>query len=315
MMHDAAANRSVLGREGYTQDSMSTIWSKFRHILTRPIPARTLRRGLAWCGAVLLLLLVYGYCIEPCWLEVVRVEVTLARLPPAFEGFTIAQLSDLHYGAYTSRRQIARAVAAVNRAHPDLVVLTGDYILRRGEEYAPLAEVLAGLRAPSGVYAIMGNHDCPFDLPLREAFAPEHITLLLNAAVPLTRGPARCWLMGLDDLWFGIPSPRRALRRVPAEEAVIALMHEPDYAETLAHYPVDLQLSGHSHGGQVRLPFHGALIVPENSERHPAGLARVGRLQVYTNRGIGVLGFPFRFNCRPEVTLLTLHAGRNSTHR
>jgi predicted MPP superfamily phosphohydrolase len=133
------------------------------------------------------------------------------------------------------------------------------------------------------------------------------ITLLRNQAVPLTRGRSSLYLVGIDDLWQELADMPQALERVPGSGCKIALMHEPDFADIAAQARIDLQLSGHSHGGQVRLPGIGPLILPRYGEKYPMGLARVGALtQVYTTRGVGVLPPPVRFNCPPEVTFLTL---------
>lgn len=274
------------------------------------------KRARRWPRLVLLagcLLLLYATLIEPAWLEVRRVTITLPHLPAACDGFTVVQLSDIHDGTPRSRARLRAAVARVNRVQPDLIVLTGDYLYAsvrghgaRGRQVEEFAATLGALRARHGVYAIWGNHDYYERGALHAAMTKHGIRLLVNASVPLAHNGARLWLVGLDDLWTGIPAPDLALREIPAGACVVALMHEPDYADDLAAYPVDLQLSGHAHGGQIRLPVIGALHLPSDGRRYPAGLARAGTLQVYTNRGLGVTGPPVRFFCRPEITVLTL---------
>jgi predicted MPP superfamily phosphohydrolase len=122
-------------------------------------------------------------------------------------------------------------------------------------------------------------------------------------------------LDGLDDVWESKQDPRAALAGTPADECKLLLVHEPDYADEAARYPVDLQLSGHSHGGQINLPYYGPPVLPYLGQKYPAGLYQVGKLAVYTNRGIGVIAPPIRLNCPPEVTLLTLHAAPPTTTR
>jgi hypothetical protein len=128
-------------------------------------------------------------------------------------------------------------------------------------------------------------------------------------------GGAPLWLVGLDDVWESKQDPRAALAGTPDDECKLLLVHEPDYADEVAHYPVDLQLSGHSHGGQINLPRVGPPVLPYLGQKYPSGLYQVETLAVYTNRGIGVIAPPVRLNCPPEVTLLTLHAAPPTTTR
>jgi predicted MPP superfamily phosphohydrolase len=157
------------------------------------------------------------------------------------------------------------------------------------------------------VYAILGNHDHWTDADeVARALQTQPITVLRNAAIPIDRGGARLWIAGVDDVWERHADLDQALRLVPADQATILLAHEPDYADLAAQYSVDLQLSGHSHGGQVQLPFFGSPILPYLGRKYPRGLYQIGSLQLYTNRGLGVVSPPVRFNCRPEITLFTL---------
>jgi predicted MPP superfamily phosphohydrolase len=260
------------------------------------------------------LLALYSIFIEPGWLQTTTVPVALPRASPALAGLTIVQLSDLHYPSTMSARRLRRAVAQTNALQPDAVVLTGDYLdaaeadhARQTRNAAEVADILGGLHAKHGVYAIWGNHDIAELQALQQAFTARGITVLCNKVVPIEHGGDRLWLLGLDDVWGGSPRPSEALRGVPAGACTIALMHEPDYADTLAACPVDLQLSGHSHAGQIRLPFIGPLHVPHDSHRYPDALRRAGNMLVYTNRGLGTTGLPIRFNARPEITRIVIH--------
>lgn len=252
---------------------------------------------------------VYGFGIEPNQVQVEYVNVVLARMPGAFDGLTIAQLSDLHYGPYVSYEHLAHAVQMTNALKPDVIVVTGDFVNSSWKYIQPCAELLGQLQAPFGVFAVMGNHDYwvgYLNLTL-QALRQNKVQLLRNQAVPLTRGRSTMYLVGLDDLWQDLTDLRRALSNVPHNACKVVLMHEPDFADVSAQAEVDLQLSGHSHGGQVRVPFVGPLILPRFAEKYPMGLARVGNFtQVYTTRGIGVLPPAIRFNCPPEITHLTL---------
>lgn len=256
--------------------------------------------------------------LEPNRPQLVRVEVPLTRLPAAWDGFTIAQLSDLHYDDEFSVVPIRRAVEVVNHLHPDMVVVTGDFVttpyLRHNAKQAasaaePCAQLLGQLRAPFGVQAVLGNHDVALD-PARvvEALQSQGIHVVRNRSMPLEQAGTRLWLCGVDDVIEGKPDVDAALKGIPPTEAVILLVHEPDFADHVARYPVDLQLSGHSHGGQVRLPLVGAPFLPKLAKKYPWGMRRIGRLTLYTNIGLGTIRMAIRFNCPPEITLLTLRA-------
>jgi uncharacterized protein len=253
--------------------------------------------------------------LEPKTLVAERVQVQLKRLPEEFHGFRIAQISDVHFGPYMGKSGLERAVQLAQSFRPDLLVLTGDFVSHplgepnglRGARHAdPCADVLSTVRGVP-VLAILGNHDHMNSARIVEgALNDRGITVLRNRALPLERGNRRIWISGVDDALFGAADLGKALSGVSPSETTILLAHEPDFADSVTRFPVDLQLSGHSHGGQVRLPGIGALVLPRMAEKYPVGLNRVGALQVYTNRGLGVINPPVRFNCPPEVTFVTL---------
>jgi len=252
----------------------------------------------------------WGALGEPNWPVVEGIDVTLPRLPARLDGLRVAQLSDLHISQYTTQGDIGRAAALAMRQTPDLIVLTGDFIWREVTQHAEkLVEPLRSLHAPLGVYAVLGNHDHWEGAALTAGvLAKAGVTLLVNQALRLDVD-APLWLVGLDDVWERKHDMRAALAGTPDEECKLLLVHEPDYADEAADYPVDLQLSGHSHGGQINLPRYGPPVLPYLGQKYPAGLYQVGKLAVYTNRGIGVIAPPVRLNCPPEVTLFTLSAG------
>jgi predicted MPP superfamily phosphohydrolase len=288
-------------------------------VSTQGAATRVTRRGFfKWMGALGVtagagaLGLAYSYNVEPYRIQVERIRIALPRLPGAFDGLTVAQLSDLHLGPYVTEEQLANAVELTNALKPDLIVLTGDLVNSSWRYIQPCAEVIAGLDAPLGVYAVLGNHDywVGFLNLMLQSVKKSGITLLRNQAVPLTRGRSTLYLVGIDDLWLRLANLTRALEGVPHNACKIALMHEPDFADAAAQAEIDLQLSGHSHGGQVRLPFAGPLILPRYGVKYPMGFYRVGNFtRLYTNRGIGVLPPGVRFNCPPEITLMTLTTG------
>jgi predicted MPP superfamily phosphohydrolase len=239
----------------------------------------------------------------------------VSGLPPALNDLTIAHLSDLHWGIYTDQSKVRAAVEKANELSPDLIVLTGDYVLHSAEYAAPCARELAALRAPLGVFAIPGNHDYWTDIDVVMAeLSNAGLTLLRNTSQRLDVAGAPLWLAGVDDVWERHHDLSATLAGVPEDEPVLLLVHEPDFADEAARAPhrILLQLSGHSHGGQVNIPFLGPPVLPWLGQKYPAGLytAPNSTLQVYTNRGIGVIAPPVRFNCRPEIALLTLVRAR-----
>ncbi|HEU5450379.1 MAG TPA: metallophosphoesterase [Terriglobales bacterium] len=256
---------------------------------------------------------------EPHQLKITRLELSLRRLPPAWDGVRVAQVSDLHFRPFTTAGEIEAAVRAVNSLQPDLIALTGDFVTipmfgdsvaaaRNMEVCAPL---LAALRAPLGVVAVLGNHDVGTDpIFIAGALHDRGIEVLRNRALPLERGGARVWIAGLDDAENNLLDIPRALAPVRDEAAVILMVHEPDVADQAARYAVDLQLSGHSHGGQIAVPLLGPPYLPPLARKYWRGLYRVRDLQVYTNRGIGTVGVPMRFQAPPEITLFTLRSPR-----
>jgi len=277
-----------------------------------------LRAAVKWSAGAGLATAVYGGFFERTQVVVRRVEVALERLPEAFDGLTIAQLSDLHYHPYFSAGVIRKAVELVEELKPDLVALTGDFVTvpafrsydrRAAQGAVPCAELLAPLKPKLGVFAVLGNHDSHTDPGLvTEALEDRGIRVLHNAAVPLEREGARLWLAGVGDVLTGFARLEATLKPIPASESQILLAHEPDFADETSRYPVDLQLSGHSHGGQVNLPFVGPPALPEMARKYPRGLRKVGRTSLYTNVGIGTIIVPIRVLAAPEVTLLTLRS-------
>ncbi len=244
-------------------------------------------------------------------------EVRLARLPKELDGLKVAHLSDFHYASERDSTVIRAAVRAANALNPDIVVLTGDYVtvsinrssLSSAQGATPCSQILSGLHAPMGVFAVLGNHDQCNPQFIVRSLESHGITVLKNYALHVERGGARLWLAGVDDVLEGKPRLEEALRTIARGEPTMLLAHEPDFADAVNDYSVDLQLSGHSHGGQIRLPFAGATYLPRLARKYPSGLRHLGPLALYTNRGLGTVVLPVRFNCPPEVTLLRLRSG------
>lgn len=281
------------------------------------------RWGLAALGAGAATL-VYATQIEPTWLEVTRRELVLPRLPPALEGLRIAHLSDFHLSRIVSRHYLAACVAAAMAERPDLVLLTGDFLTRKPRCMANITEVLEPLSAPLGVYAVLGNHDVGLGADwVAAAVEAAGARMLRNRHECLSIAGAHLWLAGIDCLHhnqYRVEEQRRtqwavlyrryldaALRDIPPDGFRILLAHTPDVIRDAARMGVDLMLSGHTHGGQVRFPLLGATVVPSRySHRYAAGEFHVDGTTLYVSRGLGVVRSRLRFLCRPELALLTL---------
>lgn len=265
----------------------------------------------------------YAGEIERHWIDVKPVDLHLPTLPEAFDGFNIVQLSDIHLDEFTEPFMLRQAIDRINRLQPDMVLLTGDYVSFEitSREYCLRAawkcgEMLRELECKQR-YAILGNHDLWLSgTAVAEALRSNGIPVLQNASLPIEQDGGRVWLVGLDDPVCGKPDPETAVPsrlRDKAKEPVIMMCHAPDYADELVAQPagrgVDVMLSGHTHGGQVRLPLVGAMSLPIGGRKYVEGMFRVGNTQLYVNRGIGTVGVPFRFDCPPEITSITLRRG------
>jgi uncharacterized protein len=260
-----------------------------------------------------------GFLWEPGHPIAQPVEIRLSRLAESFHGFRIAQLSDIHFGPYMGVARLQRALRLAQLFQPDLVVLTGDFVSSpfgrsngpAGARFAePCAEVIARWKGVP-LFAILGNHDHWNSADIVAAALMEGgIRVLRNESVPIERERERLWITGVDDVFERKADLALALSSVPAGETTLLLVHEPDYADVVSKFSVDLQLSGHSHGGQVRIPGVGPIVLPKLARKYHTGLYRVHDLQVYTSRGLGVISPPVRFNCPPEISLITLLRGR-----
>jgi uncharacterized protein len=271
-------------------------------------------RALAISGAlVVLAAAVWGFVVEPNRLVMHEVRLALPRWPAALDGLRVAVVADIHAGApWIDDAKVRRVVAEVNQAHPDLVVLLGDFVTRGvvgGHPVAPerTAEALAGLHTPLGVIAILGNHDWWYDgTRVRRALEDSGIRVLENAALRLEWKGAPVWLLGLADLWTRKPDVVGPLRDIPEDEPIIVLTHNPDVFPRVPPR-VALTLAGHTHGGQVVLPVFGRLLVPSRfGQRYAIGLVEEGGRRLFVTPGIGTSIVPVRFGVPPEISLLTL---------
>ena len=236
--------------------------------------------------------------------EVIRVQLPIKDLPAGLDGFKLLQMSDFHLYPFTQPELVRSAVQLCNQLKPDLIALTGDYVWLQPEASFELAEILSGLDARHGVYAVLGNHDYweGIDTVLA-GFNRHRLPVLINQGFPISTRSGGLYIAGMDDGWSGQPDLEAALESAPSKDPVVLLYHEPDLAERISQDGrVSLQLSGHSHGGQVRIPGLGGFILPHLGRRYDYHLYRLGRMWLYTNGGMGTISIPVRYGCPPEIT-------------
>lgn len=245
-------------------------------------------------------------------LIVERVEIQVPGLPPAMDGFRIAQLSDLHLEPFTTAEDILLSVQACNALKPDMVALTGDFVTHTARPAPQVAELLSQLVAPYGVYASLGNHDFASGAPaVIQALTERNIPVLRNEIRRIRTDNGTLVLGGFDSMYVSRPDVRKTLQDWKQSQPLVLMMHEPDAADTIAAAGVKaLQISGHTHGGQ--LVFRGkepmSLRRAKFGKKYLAGHYKVAGLEMYVNRGIGCVGVPLRIGAPPEVTELTLRS-------
>jgi predicted MPP superfamily phosphohydrolase len=251
----------------------------------------------------------YGM-FEAGWLKVERPELVLPRLPHVFDGLRIAFLTDIHHGPYTNIDYVTSVVRTTLALQPDLIVLGGDYSYKEARYIAPCFEALAPLKAPLGVFGVLGNHDYWHGLDqTRAGLQAVGATELTNTGVWLERGGYRFRLGGVDDLWCGKPDVRPALGDATEADGCLLISHNPDFAERLRDPRVGLVLSGHTHGGQAVAPIAGAPFVPSRyGEKYLRGTVQAPATTVYVSRGLGTVVSPMRFGSRPELTVVKLRS-------
>jgi predicted MPP superfamily phosphohydrolase len=244
------------------------------------------------------------------WIQTKHVQISSSRLPDIFSGLRIVQFSDVHLGNFYSLTQLSKAVSHINQLMPDLILFTGDlYDSKQGLASEDCIPVLAELKATYGKWAVLGNHDYLSEAKKITSFLHRSgFTVLKNNNQQVELEGKHINILGLDDWLRGTPNLPKALKGLHPDDFTIALVHEPDYADIAASFPIDLQVSGHSHGGQVRIPGIGAIMTTKKGRKYIQGLYKVhgSRLQVYANSGLGMTFLPIRFYCRPEVTLFTI---------
>jgi uncharacterized protein len=274
---------------------------------------RTLRKIIFAVLLVGLVLGVWAFAAEPSYLVVREHRLAIPGWPADRAGMKLALLSDLHVGSpYYHLEKLDEVVRRTNEARPDLVLIAGDLVIQEvvgGRFVAPedLAPVLGKLRAPLGVYAVLGNHDWWLDAPrVRRALERAGIPVLEDRAVRIERGGAPFWLAGFSDVWEGAHDVAGTLAQVRDGAPVLAFTHNPDlFPEIPAR--VNLTLAGHTHGGQVFFPLIGRPIVPSRyGERFAIGhIVEDGR-HLFVTPGLGTSIIPVRFLVPPEISIVRL---------
>jgi predicted MPP superfamily phosphohydrolase len=249
----------------------------------------------------------YAGLFEPFDYELTETDVYVRGLSEGFEGFRIAHVTDVHHSRLVPLEEVRRVVALANAARADLVALTGDYTTARRRYIEPCAEALGELRAPEGVWAVLGNHDHYTDAELTtRALERRGVRVLGNANTTLARGADALQLAGVDDWGWGKSDWARALKGLDTTRPSVLLSHEPAVLDLPQVRGLSLVLSGHTHGGQVCLPLVGAPARFVEEFRYLRGLYERDGVQLYVSRGTGMVGVPVRLGARPEVAVLRL---------
>jgi predicted MPP superfamily phosphohydrolase len=287
----------------------NSVISRLKHRRTFESPHRPRRRWLQTFSAIL-----QAALIEPRHVEITHQRIAISKLPREFHGFRIVQLSDIHHSPFLNEAEILAAVRQANELRADLIALTGDYVSHSRDFIAGCARALGQLRAPQGVFAVLGNHDHWTDGPaMASAFAKQGIRVLDNENLRIERGSSNVRLVGVDDLTVGRDDLPKALMDTQVDETRILLSHNPRIIREAARAGIDLVLSGHTHGGQInwrlltgREDRKVRRWLQRPSRRLMRGHAQLGGTQLYVNRGLGTVVVPLRYGCPPEITLLEL---------
>ncbi|CAN5900128.1 metallophosphoesterase [soil metagenome] len=246
----------------------------------------------------------YGSMLERHRVVVERHAVKLALGESGPSKLRVVSLTDFHFDPLYETGYLEECVRKANALNPDVVLLTGDYISKTSDRIKDLAEVLGGLQAKVGIFACLGNHDFwddPFEV--RRSLRLKGIEVLMDQHTRVSCGDGQLLIAGLNSAWSGSPNWGRVASGFKTQDRALVLMHEPDFADQLAHDErAVMQFSGHTHGGQIRLPFLGALCLPSWGKNYQAGFYDVKNLKLHVNRGIGTVHYHVRFFCPPEIS-------------
>jgi predicted MPP superfamily phosphohydrolase len=246
-------------------------------------------------------------------LEISDNQVELNNLSPEFDKFRIVHISDFHLGTWLKPHDLNQVIEMVNQLEPDLIAITGDFVNSNPERHAQfLINALSNLCAKDQIVAVLGNHDHWTDPDIvREVLRESNIIELSNRMSEIQRNSSYLYLSGIDDHLAGMDDLERVIPQIPDGHTNILLAHEPDFADISSQNgKFDLQLSGHTHGGQICLPILGSLYLPRYGRKYSSGMYKINGMFLYTNRGLGTSWLPVRYNCPPEIAKLTLNIPR-----
>lgn len=252
----------------------------------------------------------YSRFLEPRLIQTTKQSLSFRRLPASFDGKRIVHISDIHLDYHFGITRLSELLDKIQALKPDMICFTGDlYHSSVLPSESACIELLEQLKPPLGKWAVLGNHDYTAGAKdVERVLNLGGFKILNNRSELVKNDNQRIRIAGIDDALRGSPNLDLALEGENSDLFTLFLAHEPDLADYALAYSVDLQLSGHSHGGQIKLPFIGHVLLPDLAHKYPEGLYFLdNRLYLYTNRGIGVSAHPVRFLCRPEITVITMN--------
>lgn len=248
---------------------------------------------------------------NPNWIEINHFNLSLPNLPTSFDRYRIVQIGDIHMGTWMTRQRLEGVVALVNQQKPDLILNTGDYF---SYDHAPyeqdLIEGLKNLQARDGCLSTLGNHDYWVDhQAVTEVLLKAGTQPITNQVHCIEKDGQSLFIAGGASAYDGYFTLKPLTTKIPPNSCAIMLTHEPDVADEVAETGLfSLQLSGHSHGGQMILPVYGPAVKVRKAEKYPLGMYKIHDMWLYTNRGLGTNSIPLRINCPPEITVFELNA-------
>jgi len=276
-------------------------------------------KRLLWLFSIILVVLTVTYSlIEPYWIEVKVTEIVDPDIPKAFSQFRIVFMADIHHGPFFSRERVKNVVTMINELQPDIVVLGGDYVYGHKKYTAPCFEELAKLKAPYGIFAVLGNHDHwenESDEFTIEIISGTKIMLIDNNAIWIYKDGAWIKLGGVGDYWTDSQDLHPTIQDVNQGDFVVPVSHNPDYCETFTEEKIDLVLSGHTHGGQVTFfGLYAPFLPTDTGQKYRSGLVELPHTKVLVTNGMGTIFPPMRFCARPQINLIILNKSLYPSH-
>jgi len=243
-------------------------------------------------------------------IEVSSHVLRLRNLPRPFEGLKLVHLTDIHHSKFVSFNDVFRMVELSNQQNPDVVVLTGDYVTWSRKFIPPVAEALKALKSRFGVYAVLGNHDVRVNASeVTRSLERSQINVLRNASAKIDLKGESLWIAGVDEYMYGQSDIAKAIRNVPRSQPKILLAHNPEIMQDASRHGIDFVLAGHTHGGQIKIPYMRSLnVVTQPGRQILEGFVRKGPTQMYISRGLGKVVVPVRILCPPEIPVFRLQA-------